>query len=175
MSSKRNPQLAAALKALPQKRCMGSLGRMVLRVAGNCIWMSQSSYLGNAAGRDELQLRDVWLCKSSGRGLGHDACWHSPDANLAREHHAQNVLTATIPCQACMQYHAWCCNFNACFQCAHTLYAGKRQNILLTISTILIQSTVKTIIDTKEHLQSRAGKDSVLNMSSGMMQRCYYL
>jgi len=65
MSSKRNPQLAAALNALLQKRYLGSLGSMVLRLMGKCIWMSQSSYLGNAAGRYELQLHGLWLCKSS--------------------------------------------------------------------------------------------------------------
>ena len=88
---------------------------MVLRVMGKCIWMSQSSYLGNAAGRDEVQLHEVWLCNSTRRGLGRGACWYSPDANLAHEHHAEYILTASIPCQACMQYHARCCNASPAF------------------------------------------------------------
>ncbi len=74
-----------------------------------------------------------------------------------------------------MQNHAWCCNTNPAFDvCIHD-YAGKRQNIVMTISTIPVQSTVKTIIDIKEQLQSWAGKDSVLNMSSSVMQKHYYL
>lgn len=74
--------------------------------------------------------------------------------------------------------HAVSCTVLQCksrFQRAHTRHAGKRQKFVLTISTTIVQDTVKTIIRTKTHLQSRAGNDSVLNMSSSTMQRRYYL